>query len=990
MKHYLINVSNQELGPISESEVIDLIKRGYIPSIARCKVVGSEQWFSIKEFDEFVEFFKNIDSDWDENTIIGKLKDLETQKEKSINKEATQKTIEKKKKENPEHIESLDLDKTIISKGTLKYLEEKEKEKNQAKNEIKKVTENELLNTTVKKNSDKTVIINRNDYLPDTVNQVEQQIEDEWQVIDAQNKAEKKLKKTKKKKGSVALIILVLLFVFIMLPDEEPEKTTQVEQLNYIIPSFDFPQPYEEIDEELSKEQYLNAKAKLKDYSFEELMQVAPLAKSSYENNEQNKEALHLLTLSYALMIKHAKDKTNAANTVFKLLQLIGDGQEYVHLDVLTAKSYFMLHLGKFKAVKLLMDKYSAINKKVTPLLYSAYLKSLIDAGDLVQAKKIVHKLEDLKTINPHVYSAILDFYKVNSSEEQYWKVFEKALTTHQRSVQILLHGAYYFIKRQDETRAEEILQRVKSLSYGKSRHFYALYLSYLGELLALKKMPGKAADVLLESMQIEENKELRIRLAGLQANAKSEKINSLIRESKSINYINQSQKHLENYAWDLALTNSLRAVEVYPKYYPAVLNLAKVQSRLGYFDLAIKNLEGFRKENPNNLDLVLELLKIYTDAYKLNSAGDLVAILSQTEMVNSEYFSTVMADYYEKRGEILKSILWLQQAIKINPLGDINLYLLAKHYLKSSNLDIAKNLLNLAMNIDPANVRFRSVYADILYEISGPETAAGYLRSVLKDIPDDPILLNKIAILYYRSGQIKNYDDLIKQLNILPDGANDLNQYMMESSQREGRWDDFIFYANEFLKNDPGNLLVRIALAEAYYLKNDFKVAKTHLNLAKQRMPTYPKINYYEARILLAEGKVDDAIAAATVEVNENPNLEIAHVLMGDLYFIKDNFNDADKSYRVAQRINQKSIDALKGIAAIKVKRNELPVAIELYNRALSWKPDEASLHLILADLYRQMGQTQDAVRSYKNFLEIEPESSEKTKIESYLKSVQ
>ena len=132
-------------------------------------------------------------------------------------------------------------------------------------------------------------------------------------------------------------------------------------------------------------------------------------------------------------------------------------------------------------------------------------------------------------------------------------------------------------------------------------------------------------------------------------------------------------------------------------------------------------------------------------------------------------------------------------------------------------------------------------------------------MRSVLKEIPDDPILLNKIAIIYYRSGQIKNYDELVKQLNRLPEGANDLNQYMMESSQREGRWEDFIFYANEYLKNDPGDLNVRIALAEAYYLKNNFKVAKEHLNLAKQRMPTYPKINYYEARISLVEGKKEE-----------------------------------------------------------------------------------------------------------------------------------
>lgn len=999
MKYYLISVSNHELGPLAESEVIDLIGRGYIPLIARCKLVGQDSWYSIKEFDEFEESLKKLDSSWDENTIIGKLKELEIEKHDPANK-TSPKTTERNTTLNPQKNEihkktqEVDLDKTIISAKTIKYLEE-EKLRTQ---ESKKAAEKDRINPPVPtpvsktaslaKSSDKTIIINRQDYMPEKLVETEQKAEESWQEI-----IREKLPKVskKKKQGSIAVIILVLLFVFLMMPDNYDEKkdTVTVSE-NYTIPTFDFPQPFEESNEELSKEQYEDARAKLKDYSFQELLEVAPLAKSSYEHNEQNKDALNLLTLTYSLMIIHAKNKTDAANTVFKLLQLIGEGQEFQHLDVLTAKCYFMLYLGKFKAVKLLMEKYKTINKKVTPLLYAAYLKSLIEVGDLVKAKKITQQLQQLKAINPHVYSAILDFYKVNSSEKEYWTVFERAITVHQKSVQVLLHGAYYFIKRQDVDRTEEILDRIKSLKYGMSRHYYALYLSYLGELMALKKKPSLAADILTESMQLEENADLRVRLAGLNANAKNEKINSLIKESKSLNYIRESQKYLDSYQWDLALTKAIKASEVYPKYYPAILNLAKVQSRLGYYGLAIKNLEQFRKESPNNLDLVMELLKVYTDAYKLNTAGDLVAILSQTEMINSEYFSRIMADYYEKKGELLKSILWMQQAIKINPLGDVNLYGLAKHYIKNNNLDLAKNLLNLAMNIDPANVRYRSLYADVLYELSGSETASGYLRSVLKDIPDDPILLNKIAILYFRSGQIKNYDDLIKQLNRLPDGANDLNQYMMEYSQREGRWDDFIFYANEFLKNDPGNLNIRIALAEAYYLKNDFKVAREHLNLAKQRMTTYPKINYYEARILLAEGNKEEALASALIEAKENPNLEMAHVLVGDLYLLKEELNEADKSYRAAQRINQKSIEALKGIAALKVKRNELPVAIELYNRAITWKPDDASLHLILADLYRQMGQTQDAVRSYKNFLEIEPESSEKTKIDQFLKSVE
>lgn len=966
MKNYYLTVNNQELGPLNNDEVVDLIQRGYVPSTARCKIVGANEWQTIKEYPEFESLFHTENSTSEELTIFKKLK------------------------ESPKEISA-----TYENLKTTKNTQEQKEN-----DEIKNVKKNDKIIRRVEKqiiknehNSDKTTIINKSEYFPSVLTEQDKSTNEEWKRIENLKKTTntKTVMKNPKSK-SIIVIILVLFTILMYLPDEneEKQKSTKSENTHFVNPVFDFPSPFDESDQKLSVELLQEAKSKNKNYSFEELLISSPLAKQSYENDEKNKDALGFLALNYALMIEHAENKTIAANTVFKILQILGEGKEFTDLNVLTAKCLFFYHLEKYRAIKLLMEKYKTINNKVTPLLYSLYLKSLLKMGELTEGKKIINQLMTLERKSPYVYSSILDFYFINGDEKNYWNLFNEALTQHQKSVEILLHGALFYLKAQDKGRTEDILRRVEVLEFGKSRHYYAQYLSYLGEFSALNNNPSRAAKVLMESLKIEENNELRIRLAGLHANANDEKINNLIKESKSINYINKSIENLKNGVWDLALTNAIKANEVYKNYFPAELNLAKVQSRLGYFGLAIDNLEKFRKNDPNNLPLLLELFKIYIDAYKLDNAGDLVGVLSQTEMAAQEDFSVAMSKYYEKKGEVLKSILWLQQSIKINPIGDSSLYDLAKNYFKNNNFDLAKNLLNLAMVIDPANSKYRSLYADILYETAGEESAVGYLRQVLKDMPDDPILLNKIAIIYYRSGQISSYDNLIKELKQLPDGANELNFYLMEVNQREGRWSDFITYASNYLKNDPGDLNVRVAVAEAYYLMNNFKLSRENLNLAKQRMKTFPKLNYYEARILLAEGKKDEALEAAKVEVYSNPFLEIGHVLLGDIYLLNEDLSEADKCYKAAQRINSKSVDAMKGLASIKVKRNEIPVAIELYQRALSWKPDDASLHLILAELYRKMGQTQDAVRAYKNFLEIEPESQEKRKIEEFLKSVQ
>ena len=144
MKYYLINVNNQDLGPLSESEVVELISRGYIPPIARCKEIDQDSWFSVKEFEIFEKELKKLDITWDEDTIIAKLKELDAHKTKSQIKDAIQKKENHKKDIDTEDetyskkSNELQLDKTIISPQTLKNLEEEKQKINEEKKNKRK------------------------------------------------------------------------------------------------------------------------------------------------------------------------------------------------------------------------------------------------------------------------------------------------------------------------------------------------------------------------------------------------------------------------------------------------------------------------------------------------------------------------------------------------------------------------------------------------------------------------------------------------------------------------------------------------------------------------------------------------------------------------------------------------------------------------------------------------------------------------------------
>ena len=405
MKKYLVNVNNRDLGPYSETQVIDLIQRGYLPNFSRCQRMGENIWNSLKDMEEFSSEFSNKGSDWDEQTVLIKIKDW--QKEQKIESVQDDKTIQIKNETLSERLSS---DKTIISKKQIENL------RTQKDKITKAVAAAEIKDLEIENTNDKTRILSLKGNSSE-IEKAELEADKKWSEIEEIQKIKKK---NNAKRGSITIIIVVLLAVFLFMPDQEDEQKNPSTTKEYILPVISFPQVYADPDTEKSAELLDMAKTINKTYSYDELLESTPLLLESYELNDGNKNALYALTLNYSLMIEHAQDKSDAANTVFKLLQLIGDGQEFYQIEVLTAKVYFLIFLEKFQAVKFLMDKYSAINNKVTPMLYAGYLKALIEVGDLVKARKVVDKLLPSENKAPKVYSAILDFYKNDNQDESY------------------------------------------------------------------------------------------------------------------------------------------------------------------------------------------------------------------------------------------------------------------------------------------------------------------------------------------------------------------------------------------------------------------------------------------------------------------------------------------------------------------------------------------------------------------------------------------
>ena len=332
----------------------------------------------------------------------------------------------------------------------------------------------------------------------------------------------------------------------------------------------------------------------------------------------------------------------------------------------------------------------------------------------------------------------------------------------------------------------------------------------------------------------------------------------------------------------------------------------------------------------------------------------------------------------------------WLQKAINFNPVNDDNHFSLAKIFIEYNKFNKAKFFLNKAIDLDPSRVDYRTRYADIIYELDGADAAIGYLYDILQDFPDNSQILSRIGILYYKSGQIKSYKTVRDKLQLLPEKDPTLYHFLIRSSEIDNKIKDIVENSKKLIRLRPGNLQARLKLARILIDQEKYKEALAELKAIEERLDSYPKLQYYMAKLYLLTENFDKAIELAQKEVKANSSSELGYILLGEIYAKKKEYNKAEKSFKKAQKINQDNVDMLIGLATINFKKSQYEIALDLFKKARNLDPARPDVHKLLGDAYRKTNQGSLAIESYKMFLELSPNTKYKKEISTYIKVMQ
>lgn len=838
------------------------------------------------------------------------------------------------------------------------------------------------------------------EYVQKQIDEEERDAEDE-----VEEDSEDVVKKAKRKKFIMILAVMALLYVVLFPDDEKPEKPP----FKHLAPQIVFAVPFDKKDAKKSQDLYaLGMKSYLLN-TYPHLVNAGGYFRQSVENDYDNLLAYSMMVRAYGEELKFSKNRLKDANKLFEIIQV--KKQYLIHNpDGVVGMNLFYMGVDKPEAAADVVKKYLRLYpKKVTQDLFASYLQSLVKIGRVDEANKFYLALNKEKNKSRYALESMIEYLRLNQQDDQAMKLVDEGIKRFPNSNNFYLLKCDLLLRKRDLKQIPALLAVVENRVIEYNDLYRAKFLEISGLYWAIKGDPKRATGFLALSLQINDSTDLRVRLADLEATGASKTTDAIIGQSKATKLLLEARDFYLKKNYAIAMSSAAKATDAYPGHIPSELFLAKTQMKLGLATESLKTLEKLAQKYPKNKDINLALIEAYIDSYKFNNARSRIAIISATDVRASWEYASINSRLYLKMGDVLKAISWLKSSINANPLNDNDISQLAEIFLKRKNFDQARTLINNAIELDPVKPEYRIQYARLLYEVEDDQAAVGYLLGIQNDFGESPKILGEIASLYYKSGKLKDFQDYKTKLEKLPTRDKALYEFLIKAAILDERFDEVPKLVEELLKIEPGDLEAMMTAGKVLF-ENDkyFESAKWFVRLW-ERMPTYPKVLYYIARIKFVAGVIDDplypdgkpeldeygkpklgALSLVKNDIKENGESDIGLVFLAEIFAKKGDLVQAENHYKKAQRLNPRSYEALVGLADISTRRNNYDLALDLYKKAMKQRSEEPSIHRRIGDVYRLLGQGTLAIESYKMYLEMEPEASDKAQIEKYINLMQ
>jgi len=191
----------------------------------------------------------------------------------------------------------------------------------------------------------------------------------------------------------------------------------------------------------------------------------------------------------------------------------------------------------------------------------------------------------------------------------------------------------------------------------------------------------------------------------------------------------------------------------------------------------------------------------------------------------------------------------------------------------------------------------------------------------------------------------------------------------------RQGKTQEAIALLKSILKEEPGIVDAIFTLGNLYYREKDFETALKYFKKVLELKPDY---NFAMLNILNCYrflGKTDQGIEEARKFIKIFPQQSEFYIILANFYVDEGKLDEAEKTLERALKIEENPF-ALRDLGRIRLMKDDLEKAEDLFNRAIKLNPSIKMAHYYIALIKEKEGETEAAIEEYEKEIENNPEN--------------
>jgi len=428
--------------------------------------------------------------------------------------------------------------------------------------------------------------------------------------------------------------------------------------------------------------------------------------------------------------------------------------------------------------------------------------------------------------------------------------------------------------------------------------------------------------------------------------------------------YLAEGQKYMKKGQFGDASVEFRNAIRLDPRFADAYYQLAQADIAQHDWKGAYESLQKTIELDPGRLDARLDLGRFYLAARQFDKSEEQARAVLETDPKNLAGYQLLGETLMDKQKpqEAMEAFLKVTELLPSEASSYVNLGLVeislrrfpdAEQHLKHA---VAMDPKSLSANINLAN----------LYRLQNklPQAQEVFQAGTLNN-PNASQLYVDWANMLSASGQTAEADAVLDKLrNQMPKSPEATIAIGDYYAQRHDLEKSLVEYSRG-LSISPGNIDIEKRLEELYLISNrSEQAAKLDAELVKQA-PKDLSVGIAHGRLLLAQGKQQDAIIALQKAVKSAPDSASAHYYLGTAYWQTQSLGQASSEFQEALKMSPGFPLALRGLAQLNLAQKH-PSEAKVYAQELVRTSADASDRILLGQIFLREGQARPAEEQF------------------------